>query len=63
VKIGDLVILKSNPNAMGIITSFYIDICYPDFEHTEERYEMAMVLWNIESYHHGFELSRLKVIG
>ena len=64
MKIGDLVGLKSNPDAMGIVVSFYTDIYNANSSYLEEeRYEMAMVQWNISNYLSAFEVARLEVIG
>jgi S-formylglutathione hydrolase FrmB len=62
MQIGDLVGLKSNPEAMGIVVSFYTDIYNEGDEYHESRWEMAMVQWNISNYLSAFEVSRLEVI-
>jgi len=47
MQIGDLVSLKNNPNAMGIVVSLYTEIYNEGDEYHESRWEMASVHWNI----------------
>ena len=63
MQVGDLVCLKSNPDAVGIVVSFYTDIYNEGDEYHESRWEMAMVLWNISNYLTSFEVAKLEVIG
>ena len=62
MQIGDLVSLKNNPNALGIVVSLYIDIYNEGDEYHESRWEMAMVQWNISNFLSGFEVTKLVVI-
>ena len=62
MQIGDLVELKSNPNALGIVVSLYIDIYNEGDEFHESRWDMAMVHWNISNYRSAFEVTKLVVI-
>ncbi len=62
MKIGDLVIMKTNPKAMGIVIGLYQDI-YPKGGGTVD---MATVLWNngvLGGAEVSFEIHRLEVIG
>ena len=63
MKIGDLVCLKHNPDALGIVVSFYTDIYNEGDEFHESRWEMAMVHWNISNYLTSFEVAKLEVVG
>ena len=63
MKIGDLVCLKNNPDALGIVISFYTDIYNEGDEFHESRWEMAMVHWNISNYLTSFEVAKLEVVG
>ena len=62
MQIGDLVGLKSNPDALGIVVSFYTDIYNEGDEYHESRWEMAMVQWNISNFLSAFEVTRLEVV-
>jgi hypothetical protein len=63
MQIGDLVELKSNPAALGIVVSLYTDIYNEGSEYHESRWAMAMVQWNISNFLSAFEVTRLEVIG
>ena len=63
MQIGDLVIMKSNPTAMGIVVSLYTDIYNQGDEYHERRWDMATVLWNGSLDEVSFEVERLEVIG
>jgi len=63
MQVGDLVSLKTNPNALGIVVSLYIDIYNEGDEYHESRWEMAMVHWNISNYLTSFEVAKLEVVG
>ena len=63
MKVGDLVSLKTNPNALGIVVSLYIDIYNEGDEFHESRWEMASVHWNISNYLSPWEVTKLVVIG
>jgi len=63
MRIGDLVGLKSNPAALGIVVSLYTDIYNEGSEYHESRWAMAMVQWNISNFLSAFEVTRLEVIG
>ena len=62
MQIGDLVCLKNNPDALGIVVSFYTDIYNEGDEFHESRWEMAMVHWNISNFLSAFEVSKLVVL-
>ena len=62
MKVGDLVGLKSNPDAMGIVVSFYTDIYNEGDEFHESRWEMASVHWNLSNYLSPWEVTKLVVI-
>ena len=62
MKVGDLVSLKNNPNALGIVVSLYTDIYNEGDEYHESRWEMAMVQWNISNFLSAFEVTKLVVI-
>jgi len=61
MKVGDLVSLKTNPKAMGIVIGLYQDI-YPKGLQGEDVFDMATVLWNISNYRSAFEVTKLVVI-
>ena len=62
MQIGDLVCLKANPDAMGIIMSFR-EYVYKQGMPEQEVWPMAMVHWNNSNYLSTFEVSKLEVIG
>ena len=62
MKVGDLVSLKTNPDALGIVVSLYTDIYNQGDEFHESRWEMASVRWNISNYRSAFEVTKLVVI-
>jgi len=62
MKVGDLVCLKNNPDALGIVISFYTDIYNEGDEFHESRWEMASVQWNISNYLSPWEVAKLVVI-
>ena len=65
MKIGDLVIMKTNPKAMGIVIGLYQDI-YPKGLQGEDVFDMATVLWNngvLGGAEVSFEIHRLEVVG
>ncbi len=61
MKVGDLVIMKTNPKAMGIVIGLYQDI-YPKGLQGEDVFDMATVLWNGGFGEVSFEVERLEVI-
>ena len=63
MKIGDLVIMKSQPSSMGIVVSLYTDIYNKGDEYHEKRWDMATVLWNGSLDEASFPIERLEVIG
>jgi hypothetical protein len=63
MKIGDLVSLKSNPNALGIVVSLYTEIYNEGDEYHESRWEMASVHWSNWSGLSPWEIAKLVVIG
>tara|TARA_R110002110_G_scaffold11733_2_gene56087 strand:- start:461 stop:652 length:192 start_codon:yes stop_codon:yes gene_type:complete len=63
MQLGDLVSLKNNPNALGIVVSLHTDIYNKGDEYHEKRWDMATVLWNGSLDQVSFEIERLEVIG
>jgi len=61
MKIGDLVVVKTNPKAIGIVVGLYQDI-YPKGLQGEEVTIMATVQWNTGA-EVSCEVFRLEVIG
>ena len=62
MQIGDLVSLKNNPNALGIVVSLYTEIYNEGDEYHESRWEMASVQWNISNFLSAFEVTKLVVV-
>ena len=63
MQVGDLVSLKVNPSAMGIVVSLYTEIYNEGDEFHEKRWEMASVHWNFSYYLSPWEVTKLVVIG
>ena len=60
MKIGDLVLMKSEPTSMGIVIELYQDT-YDRGLQGKEVWRMAVVEW-FGFGRHAFEISRLEVI-
>ena len=62
MQVGDLVSLKTNPSAIGIVVSLYTQIYNEGDEYHESRWEMASVRWNVSNYLSPWEIAKLVVI-